>query len=679
MSRKRDLRAVIVVLIVVMIGLIMGRLQSADAMVPEDLLGMRSVSLAAVSPTGEFLVYGIGAWDEGARAATSTLYRRDLYTSRDQLLFAPADKSRGPAIRPDGGAIAYLRSTDQGTEIWLMDARGGDRHRLGQGAGDFSSLYWSPDGTALAWIGSSRSGSYPGEPGHFAVADNIGYRHLGTGYREGELRQLFVMDLANGEARRLVEDELDVRSLSWSPDSRELVFEAKRRADLGRNLNSDLWVVARSGGQPRQLTTNPGADTAPQWHRLGLIAYLRATEPLWETAPKTVAELVPSLGEAGGLLQHGVDFDNYFWKFTMADGVPYILGSRSGCLDLVRLGRKGPEVLTDGGHDFWSLQVVGHQVYLEGAGMSLPGAIFQVDLAEKIKGPHRPRILIDPNRAWRENVGLIEPEPFRIVVEGRAIEGWYFKPDHLVPGQRVPTVLSIHGGPEWMYGGYFLPEFHILPRFGYGVVICNPTGSMGYGIDFMSGVRGDWTGRPAREVLACLDQAVKEGWADPDRLAVIGGSYGGHLGAALTTQTTRFRAAALDRMFPETIAFWGTTDEKWFPEWEFMGQPWEPAAREVYLRNSPYEEIANVVTPTLISHGVQDYRCLIAGGEMWFSGLQALGVPSRFIRFENEGHGIHNLANLVFYNNQLLSWFDEYVLGNDTGESEDEGAEAPHE
>jgi dipeptidyl aminopeptidase/acylaminoacyl peptidase len=260
-------------------------------------------------------------------------------------------------------------------------------------------------------------------------------------------------------------------------------------------------------------------------------------------------------------------------------------------------------------------------------------------------------------------VALTEPESFSVEVEGRTIEGWFFKPEDLGPGQRAPVVLSIHGGPEWMYGGYFLPEFHIMPRFGYGVVIANPTGSMGYGTDFMKDVRGDWTGRPARELLACLDHAVAQGWADPDRLAVMGGSYGGHLGAALTTQTERFRAAALDRMYPELISFWGTTDEKWFPEWEFMGRPWEPAAREVYLRNSPFEEVGGVTTPTLISHGLRDFRCLIAGGEIWFSALQAQGVPSRFIRFEDEGHGIRNPANKVFYQNQLLDWFDRFVLG----------------
>ena len=107
---------------------------------------------------------------------------------------------------------------------------------------------------------------------------------------------------------------------------------------------------------------------------------------------------------------------------------------------------------------------------------------------------------------------------------------------------------------------------------------------------------------------------------------------------------------------------WATTDEKWFPEWEFLGRPWEPQAREVYRRNDPFASVASVVTPTLVSHGGRDYRCLAAGGEMWFAALQALGVPSRLLRFEDEAHGLRDRDNQVFYLEQLLAWFDRHVL-----------------
>ncbi|MCP4574605.1 MAG: S9 family peptidase [bacterium] len=635
---------------------------AAAAMVPEDLRTMRTVAVADLSPDGRHLIYSVTAWDAAAGTSSSHLYRRDLDTGEDLLLFAPADRSRGPVWRPDGEAMAFLRETDDGTELWLMDADGGERRRATTWTGTFGPLRWSPDGTALAWTAGGTVGEYAGEPGVRVVAENLGYRHLDTGLREGRLGQVFVLELADGAVRRLFEAPLDARGLDWSPDGVNLVFAAKHRADLGWNLDTNLWLVPRAGGEPRRLTANPGPDEKPRWLPDGRIAYVRAVDPLWESGPRTVTMLDPDAGENGDPVHHA--FPDFFWRYAVHDGWVHVLGTRRGSMDLVRLAPAAePEILTDGEFDYWSIHVGGHRAVLAGAGQTLPSGIFVVDLDRG-----GARLEIDPNAAWRARADLVVPEPFSVEVDGTAIEGWFFKPLDAGPDHPVPLVLSIHGGPEWMYGGYFLPEFHVLPRFGYGVVMANPVGSTGYGYEFQAAIRGDWVERPSREVLACVDLAVAQGWADPDRLAVMGGSYGGFLGAELTVRTDRFRAAALDRMLPDPVTFWGTTDEKWFPEWEFHGRPWDPEARPVYERNSPYDRADRCDTPTLVSHGMRDYRCLVTGAEMWFSALQARGVPSRLIRFEQEGHGISGLENRIFYLEELLTWFDRHVLETQAGE-----------
>jgi dipeptidyl aminopeptidase/acylaminoacyl peptidase len=645
------------------------------AMVPEDILSIRTTQVVDLSPDGRYLLYAVGTWNQKAASWQQTVFRRDLDTGDDLVVFTPEDRSRGAVFRPDGRAIAYLRQGDAGSEIWAMAADGSDRKRLSAGAGSFGSLHWAPDGTALAWVASAEVGHHEGVAGQYIVADHLGYRHLGDGYRRGRLGQLFAMDLANGQARRLVDGPLDVRSVSWSPDSRELVFEAKADTNLGLNLNTDLFVVGRGGGPVRQLTTNPGMDSAPRWLKGGLIAWMRGTEPIWESSPRTIAVMAPETGDSGPLKEHGTALDAFFWRWTEHEGSFLALAANGGALDLVSLEGGSQRWLTDFQHDFWSVHAGGRRAVLQGASQTSPGAIYVVDLTEKTMGPHLPRTVVDPNQAWCNRVGLTEPEAFTVEVDGRTIEGWYFPPEGLIPGQPAPLVLSIHGGPEWMYGGYFLPEFHILPSFGYGVLIANPTGSLGYGIEFQQAIRHDWVDRPAREVLACVDWAIARGLADPQGLAVMGGSFGGLLTAELTTQTGRFQAAAIDRMYPDQITFWGTTDEKWFPEWEFGGKPWDPGAREIYERNSPWLRVDRVNTPTLISQGHLDYRCLAAGGQMWFSALKARGVPTRFIRFENEGHGLRDPRNQVFYQHQLLGWFETHLLPVD----ETHGDILPHD
>ncbi len=642
----------------------------AQAMVPDDILTMKSTSAVGLSPDGRYLLYTIGHWNPEKGRHQATMLRRDLDTDQDLIIFTPEDNSHGAVWRPDGQAMAYLRSVDEGVEVWIMNPDGANRRRLSLEPGNFGALSWAPDGEALAWIAQDLTvAEVPGVEGRFVVADGVGYRHLKHGYRKGKRGQIFVMKVRDGRTHRLFNHPLDVRNIFWSPDSRHLVLEAKDEANLGLTVNTDLWVVDADGENLRRLTNNPGADSKPRWLPNGRIAWLRAEDPLWETAPAQVAIMDPEKGDAGPLEFHGTNFDNWIMNITHDGDDLYLMGANHGCLDLVRINGRSHQFITNSQYDLWSVQIAGGRAVFSGAGQTNPGSIFLVDLRSKEAFPRRPQILIDPNERWRNKVGLIQPEHFTHEVDGRVIEGWFFKPDDLQPGERIPTVLSIHGGPEWMYGGYFLPEFHILPTHHYGVIIANPTGSMGYGLKFQSEIRGDWVGRPAAELLACVDFAIEQGWADKDHLAVMGGSYGGHLAAAITTQTDRFGAAAVDRMYPELISFWGTTDEKWFPEWEFMGKPWEPKAREVYLRNSPFEKVDQVKTPTLISQGHLDYRCLAAGGQIWFSALQSLGVPSRFVRFEGEAHGIRQTENQVSFQKLLLEWFEEHLLNDDLNDN----------
>ncbi len=374
--------------------LLLGGLAAAtvcQAMVPEDLRAMRTVAVADLSPDGRHLLYTVTAWDTGAEARTAHLYRRDLDTGEDLLLFAPADRSRAPVWRPDGAAVAYLRETDDGTEVWLMEPDGGVRRRLSAGTGPFAALRWSPDGAALAWIADENVGIYAGAPGVRIVADDLGYRHLNTGLREGRLGRVHVLELADGETRRLCEAPLDARGLDWSPDGQTIVFAAKARVDLGRNLDTNLWLVPRTGGEPRRLTGNPGPDEQPRWLPDGRIAYLRATDPLWESGPRTVTLLDPDRGEDGELVHHA--YPDFFWRYAVQDGEVYVLGARRGCLDLVRLTPGAePDHLTTGGHDYWSVHTGGRRAVLAGAGQTLPSGIFVVDL----KGGGA-RLEIDPN------------------------------------------------------------------------------------------------------------------------------------------------------------------------------------------------------------------------------------------------------------------------------------------
>jgi dipeptidyl aminopeptidase/acylaminoacyl peptidase len=630
---------------------------TARAMQPRDIYGIERIAPVDLSPDGRFLLYTIRSYEPATGRRPSTLYLRNLGTGEDRILLRPDDHALGAVWRPDGRAIAYLTEGDAGSEVWLMEPDGSGRRRIGAEPGEFGDLQWAPDGSVLAHIAHTVVGDYPGHD-QLVVADGIGYRHLNAGYREGTLGQLHLLHVKSGKHTRLVDLPLDIRSFDWSPDGEHLVFAAKRKRDLGLNLNSDLWIIRKNGRGLRQITTNPGPDLGPRWLDDGRIAYLRTTHPFAEAAFRSIALVTPKEGDAGAMTLRAERFDNFIWGFHPAGGRIVFRAFHRGAIDL--FDAEGEAPLTPGGRNFWEVRLAGDRAVLGGTDMLTPSALYLLRLSGD-GGDRAFQTLIDPNADWAEGVRLYPPRPFTVEVEGRTIHGWYFLPEGHTPGQRVPTVLSIHGGPQWMYGGYFLPEFHILAEAGYAVIIANPTGSTGYGRTFMEAVRHDWMGAPARDLLGCVDWAVAEGWADPDQLAVMGGSYGGYLTAALTTMTDRFKAAAIDRMVSNPDSFWGTTDEKWAVEYEFGGRPWEEGAREIYARNSPIRFAGSVTTPTLISHGMRDYRCLIGQAEEWFSALTVQEVPTRFLRFAREAHGIRDPQNQVRYMEELLAWFDRHV------------------
>ncbi len=631
----------------------------AAAMVPADLLEQRTCGIGALSPDGRLLVYSVGTHDVETSATRTTIHLHDLETGAGQILFAPEDRAGGFVFSPDGETLAFTRDTDEGTEIWFMDVDGTERRRIA-GPGRYGSLIWSPDGASLAHVVSERIGDYEGLPGAVTAADHLGWRHLSVGEREGMIRQLHVVDVATGKDRAVPLPDHDVREAAWSPDGSRLVVSAKACRDLGRILTTDLWVLDHDGGQARRLAENPGPDTYPIWFSDELVACQSHADSLHESEPAQVVVRDLDGREVQRLLS---EFDNCVWGVWEHAGRFYFRGAWRGTAAVFAAEGDGGRQLTPDGWNVWDIRFGGGRAVFWANSQTSPGVLFSLDLASG-----EVQRILDPNERWYDRVQLVEPRAFAVEVEGRAIEGWVYLPEDHTAGHALPTVLSIHGGPEWMYGGYFLPEFHVLPTFGYAVLAVNPTGSTGYGREFMEDIRGDWTGRPARELMAVVDHAVAEGWSDPDLLAVMGGSFGGHLAAALTTQTDRFRAAAVDRMYPQTEAFWGATDEKWFPEWEFGGRPFDPEAREIYARNNPFHQVAKVTTPTLISHGLRDYRCPPDGSVAWFSALQSLGVPSRLLRFQQEAHGIRGWTNQVYYLEQLLAWFERWVLEADIHE-----------
>jgi len=172
----------------------------------------------------------------------------------------------------------------------------------------------------------------------------------------------------------------------------------------------------------------------------------------------------------------------------------------------------------------------------------------------------------------------------------------------------------------------------------------------------------DWGGKDFQDIMAGVDQVIEMGVADSDRMAIMGGSYGGFMTFWAVTQTDRFKAAIGHAAISDWFSFYGQTDIPHLLEFGFGGLPW--VTKEVFERWSPVEHAENVVTPLLITHGEEDLRVPIPQAEQYYRTLKKMGKTVEFLRFPREGHGIREPRHRLFLDEEQNKWFEKYVLGS---------------
>jgi dipeptidyl aminopeptidase/acylaminoacyl peptidase len=245
--------------------------------------------------------------------------------------------------------------------------------------------------------------------------------------------------------------------------------------------------------------------------------------------------------------------------------------------------------------------------------------------------------------------------------DGVRIHSFLLKPHGFVPGHRYPVLFLIHGGPQGAWGedwGYrWNPQ--VFAAAGFVVVMPNIRGSSGYGQKFMDDINADWGGKAYDDVMAVVDHVAKLPFADGDKMAAAGGSYGGYMADWLLGHTQRFKALISHAGVYDLPSEFGTTEEVWFPLWEFGGTPWDKP--EDYAKWSPSRYVKDFHTPTLVIHGELDFRVPFGQGLQLFTALQMQKVPSKLLIFPDEGHWVMKPQNSVLWYNTFLDWVKQWV------------------
>ena len=478
-----------------------------------------------------------------------------------------------------------------------------------------------------------------------------------------------------------------------SPDGQELAYTSNIDEVEATSTNNEIFVVPisvgsavpggnnrQSGSDPKKISTSPGADTTPLYSPDGKYLAWRSQARAGFESDKW--RLLVQDRKTGNTRDLTEKFDRSVGSFTWTLTPPphdkpirpiIFSAEESGesPLWLIDLASdEAPAKIPKLHADDVVFSATGGELgtlFFTNQSVSTPNEIWSI----KFPGQEKPAPLTHMNDALLSQIDMQPLESFTFKgANDEDVQGFMVKPPGFDPNKKYPLKFLIHGGPQGAWGNSWSyrwnPELFAAAG-NYVVVMINFHGSTGYGQKFTDSISGDWGGKPYEDLMKGLDYAEKKyPFIDKNREAALGASYGGWMANWLLGHTDRFKCiVSHDGMF-NTESAYGTTEELWFPEWEFKGPPWKQ--RELYRKFSPHLFTDKFKTPTLVVHGQNDYRLDVSEGFQLFTTLQRLKVPSKMLYFPDEGHWVLKPQNSRLWYKTVNDWVDQWCGLSGTGE-----------
>lgn len=634
---------------------------------PETQVNMRVVGSPRVSPDSARVVYTLN--DAVMTADKSEFVTHIWMASADgrenfQITFGEKS-STNPKWSPDGSSIAFTSNRkDNKNNLYILRLSGGEAEPLTDLKGSIADFEWSPDGRSIA----------------YAIADlktdeeekndkgKNDYRWMDENVKMARLYVLPVAKDAAGkrEARKLTADSRHVNSFNWSPDGTRIVFSHVKSPVADVWPSSDISVVDVAAGKVTPFVSTPAAEGSPVFSPDGKWIAMSVSDLPVRWAQSNRIAVFPAAGGGTPKLMP-ISFD----------GQPSIIGWSADGAKIYFSEAKGA------GTSMYSANIAAGTIAEEKYADAVATGIdtnrdcsvfaFVMQTADRPpevfvarSGDPQPRQISNAN-ADIAKLPIAKTEIIRWrSTDGRDIEGLLTYPAGYTAATKVPLILNIHGGPAGVFqhnyiGGRGTYPLATLAANGFAILRPNPRGSSGYGTEFRRANIKDWGGRDYEDLMTGVDKVIAMGVADPERLGVMGWSYGGFMTSTIITKTKRFKAASAGAPVTNLMSFNGTADIPSFVPDYFGGQSWENP--EVYMKHSAMFNIKGASTPTLIQHGDADVRVPISQGYELYNALKAQGVPTRMIVLPRQPHGPNEPKMQVAAMQSNLDWFEKYLLG----------------
>ncbi len=670
---RRTSASLLVLLLIAASSAATGQAPSKRPLRANDIYLLRSVSDPQVSPDGAWVAYTVAAIDSAKDKSDTDLWMTSWDGAQSIRLTSTPEGEGTPRWSPDGRYLAFVsgRQEGKGGQVWLLDRRGGEAQRLTTLKGGISGFEWSPDSKRLVLVLDEETDSIARKDTatHATpkpiVIDRYNFKRDVAGYLGTKRTHLALFDVATKKLDSLTSAAHDDDSPSWSPDGQRIAFVRTPIAEPGKGRESDVYVIdARKGGSARQLTDYEGPDGGrPSWSPDGRwIAFVRGDEPRYSAYSLGKLAVVPSDGSAPArVVTTGLDRPVSSPRFS-EDGqsvLATISDDRAEPLVRIRVSDGSVERVLAG------RRTVGGYSALAGGRTAL--LLSTPDRAPEVFALEAglPRQLSHQNDSLFAQLSLTSAEDFTSKsADGTEVHSLLYRPLGAANGTRVPLLLYIHGGPNGQDGYRFDFDRQYFAANGYAVLAVNYRGSSGRGSAFQRAIFADWGNKEVQDLIGAVDEAVKVGVADPQRLGIGGWSYGGILTDYTIATTKRFKGAVSGAGSALQLSMYGT--DQYVTQYDLeIGAPWKEQDKWIKI-SYPFFHADRITTPTLFMGGQNDFNVPIIGGEQMYQALRTLGVDTQLVIYPNSFHGITVPSYRADRYRRFLGWYDKYVKGTTT-------------
>jgi len=663
-----------------------------------DMLAMDRISDPAVSPDGKWVAYTVRVTDIEANKGKTDVWvsptEGDGSVAR-QLTFHDASDT-GARWTSDGRSLVFLSTRSGSSQVWKIDLDGGEAVQVTKLLVDVGNVLPFPDGqryllTLEVYPDAARGKEAEETAARDAekeknkvkarIYDSLLFRRWDT-WEDGKRSHVFVwsregalLDLMPGfDGDAPTRPFGGLEEISLSPDGKEVAFASQKMTkDAAWTTDLNVYTVPTDGSaEPKCLTCdNPAVDTQPAYSPDGhSLAWLAMRRPGYESDRMRLMLLDRASGKQRSWNE---EWDRSPSEITWAANSERIFTTTDnfGQHPLLRLSmdsKRGRILVPDG--TVSSPRAAGDRLLYAKDSLTSPVELWTCALDGMDQRPVTRR-----NEAKVAATKMGEFEQFIFPgAKGEQVRGYLLKPADFERERKYPVAFLIHGGPQGSFGNHFHYRWNpqAYAGAGYVVVMVDFHGSTGYGQAFTDSIRGDWGGAPYEDLMKGLDWVLDHyPFADRERVAALGASYGGYMINWIAGQTDRFKClVSHDGNLDERMAYYDT-EELWFPEWEHGGTPWDNP--EGYARHNPIDHVKNWKTPMLVIHGANDFRVVDTQGMSVFTALQRKGIPSKFLHFPDENHWVLKPQNSMLWHETVIGWLDQWTKG----EAGAAGASAP--